>query len=92
MRPWASDGPFLNDCLYFSPNLLSKIFYIFTRFQISFIAILTGIKQAFSTIEISKKHRDFLHFLRYENVNSGSDAKLKVQSIRPEVFIKKAFL
>ena len=72
----ASDRSSLNDCLYSSPNLLSKIFDILLRFQFNFIAILADIKQAFLNLEISKEHRDFLRFLCYENVNLESDAKL----------------
>ena len=56
----ASDGPSLSDCLYSSPDLLSKIFDILPRFRFYFIAILADIKQAFLNVEISKGHRDFL--------------------------------
>ena len=38
----ALDGPFLNDCLYSGPNLLSKIFDILLRFR--FNAVLADIK------------------------------------------------
>ena len=82
----ASDGPSLNDCLYSAPNLLSKIFDILLRFRFNFIVILADIKQAFPNVEISKEHRDFLHFLWYENVNSESDAKLIVYRFLRVVF------
>ena len=66
----ASDGTSLNDCLYPSPNLLSKIFDILLRFRFNFIPISAEIKQAFLNDKTSKEHREFLRFLWYENVNS----------------------
>ena len=77
----------LNDCLYSGRNLLLKKFYILLRFRFNFIAILVDIKQAFLNVEISKEHRGFLSFLlRYENVNSESDAKLIVYRFLRVVF------
>ena len=43
----ASDGASLNNCLYSSPNLVSKIFDILLRFRVNFIATLADIKQEF---------------------------------------------
>ena len=77
----------LNDCLYSGRNLLLKKFYILLRFRFNFIAILVDIKQAFLNVEISKEHRGFLSFLiRYENVNSESDAKLIVYRFLRVIF------
>ena len=40
------DAPFLNECLYADPNLISKIFDTLIRFRSNEIALLADIKQA----------------------------------------------
>ena len=79
----APDAPSLNDCVYSGPNLLSKIFNILLRFRFNFIAILADSKHALLNVEISKEHKDFL---RYENVNLESDAKLIAHKFLRVVF------
>ena len=60
-------GPSLNECLYYGPNLLSKIFDVLFRFRLNKIGIVADIKKAFLNISISPEHRDFLRFLWEEN-------------------------
>ena len=74
---YSTNKPSLNDCLYPSPNLLTKIFDILIRFRMNYIALLADIKQAFLNIEISSEHIDFLRFLWLDDLTE-EDAKIVI--------------
>ena len=55
-------------------------------FRLHLMAILADRKQAFLNIEISEEHKDFLHFLCYDNVTNDEEAKLIVLRFLGVVF------
>jgi hypothetical protein len=65
----------LNDCLEKGPNLIEQIPPIILRFRREKIGVVADIKKAFLQIAVTKKDRDFLRFVWWENFE---EKKMKV--------------
>ena len=62
--------PSLNDCLFSGPSITEPLFPILLRFRADRIALIAGIEKAFLQISISPKHRDFIRFLWYDDIEN----------------------
>ena len=67
----------LNECLYSGPCLLPSLYDILIRFRIGKIGIVADIQQAFLNVEISNKHRDYLRFLWFSDINDLNTNNIK---------------
>ena len=70
-------SPSLNDCLHSGPSLTTLLNGVLIRFRVNKIAFIADIEKAFLNISISEKHRDFIRFLWYENINNLDIKNLK---------------
>ncbi|XP_065675638.1 uncharacterized protein LOC136091853 [Hydra vulgaris] len=77
----TNSGPSLNDCLYSGPSLTTLLYEVLIRFCVNKIAFIADIEKAFLNISISEKHRGFIQFLWYENVNNLDIKNLKNHKI-----------
>ncbi|XP_065665633.1 uncharacterized protein LOC136087055 [Hydra vulgaris] len=73
----TSSGPSLNDCLHSGPSLTTLLNRVLIRFRVNNIAFIADIEKAFLNISISEKHRNFIRFLWYENINNLDIKNLK---------------
>ena len=64
-----SYGPTLNDCLLPGPSLTSPLFGVLLRFRAKIYAFISDIEKAFLQIELNEKHRDFVRFLWFKDLN-----------------------
>ncbi|XP_065639741.1 uncharacterized protein LOC136072548 [Hydra vulgaris] len=72
-----NSGPSLNNCLHSGPSLTTLLYGVFIRFRVNKIEFIADIEKAFLKISISEKHRDFIRFLWYENINNLNIKNLK---------------
>ncbi|XP_065665416.1 uncharacterized protein LOC136086850 [Hydra vulgaris] len=73
----TNSGPSQNDCLHSGPSLITLLNGVLILFRVNKIALIADIEKAFLNISISEKHRDFIRFLWYENINNLDIKNLK---------------
>ena len=69
-------GPSLNECLYSGPSITEPLFSILLRFRVDRIALIADIEKAFLQISVSPKHRDFIRFLWYSDIENISSSNI----------------
>ena len=57
----------LNNCLHVGPSLNPLLFDVLIRFRLNHVALIGDIEKAFLNVEISRKDRDSLRFLWFED-------------------------
>lgn len=81
----VQNQPSLNDVLYSGPCLLPLLYDVLLRFRIGKIGLVADIRQAFLQILVTERHRDFLRFLWFDDIEKD-DPKLIIMRFLCVIF------
>ena len=77
-----TDGPSLNDCLHAGPKFNQNILDILLRFRVHRVAVTADIEKAFLMVAMSRKDRDVLRFLWFDDVLSDQPNLVQLRFTR----------
>lgn len=63
-------GLSFNECLFSGPSITKPLFSILLRYRVDRIAIIPDMEEAFLQITVTEKHRNFIRFFWYKDVEN----------------------
>ena len=76
-------GSSLNEFLFSGPSITEALFSILLHFRVDRIAMVADIEKAFLQIAVTEKHRNFIRFLWYNDVQNINYNNILIAKLTP---------